>query len=408
MTENQYDSDFYKSVAEEYIKLERENIANDLAKGDTDSATNSAAFELGRMYGANAQNGQPISITITTTDVDESDEEAEENEASADSKTDTGKSSTTDDIEVKDAAANQSGNEEENIFDEEGLPDDLNEVDDSQPFYQSDSQELEQADEEEDDEEENEEESLDNDNDYTDTEEEENNPAEILPEQIAAAAGVAGTIGDASTPIDIQAQQMQEALQQQQAQQIQEALQQKKLLEAQRLRQANEAALAAKQSQEANMLVRGADWVQSNIFETLSGVPVIGWALKAIGNVVTGGFKFLGQLFDGNIGGALSTGLSWLQDSAIVGSSFGIYKLGKSLNWWGKKKSNTSTASTEQQKDSLSVATEVQNALAGITGTNNNALGAASTIASAAKSVSTSNEVDAAQALANAVTRSII
>ncbi len=97
--------------------------------------------------------------------------------------------------------------------------------------------------------------------------------------------------------------------------------------------------------QKKNMMVRIAEWIQNNIFDLIGDhIPVIGTVIKMIGNVLTGLFKTIGNLFDGNYKTALSDGLSWLKDSAIIGgSAFGIYKLGKEFNWWGNKKESTTS-----------------------------------------------------------------
>ncbi len=101
--------------------------------------------------------------------------------------------------------------------------------------------------------------------------------------------------------------------------------------------------------QQKNMMVRAAEWVQENIFDAVGNhIPLIGTVIKMIGNVFTGFFKTIGNLFDGNYKNALSSGLSWLKDSAIIGgSAYGIYKLGKEFDWWGKK--NTSSTSIINQ-----------------------------------------------------------
>lgn len=112
---------------------------------------------------------------------------------------------------------------------------------------------------------------------------------------------------------------------------------------------ADEKTAAFAHEQQKNMIVRAAEWVQENIFDAVGDhVPLIGTVIKMIGNVFTGFFKTIGNLFDGNFGNALSSGLSWLKDSAIIGgSAYGIYKLGKEFNWWGKKKSATSSLITQ-------------------------------------------------------------
>lgn len=74
----------------------------------------------------------------------------------------------------------------------------------------------------------------------------------------------------------------------------------------------------------SNFLVTGADWVQRNLFDRIAGWMPIGFlksAVQMIGNTLTGLFKTVGHLFDGKVGDALSSGWSWLKDTAIVGGT---------------------------------------------------------------------------------------
>ena len=124
--------------------------------------------------------------------------------------------------------------------------------------------------------------------------------------------------------------------------------------QAQRQQQAQQALLQAeqqkKEDEKANFLVKTGRWIQENIFDTVGNaipIPFLGTGIKMIGNVFTGLLKTIGHIFDGNWKKMASDGWSWLKDTAIVGgTTFGIYKLGKSLDWWGKDKSKKSSSGT--------------------------------------------------------------
>ena len=124
--------------------------------------------------------------------------------------------------------------------------------------------------------------------------------------------------------------------------------------QAQRQQQAQQALLQAeqqkKEDEKANFLVKSGRWIQENVFDTVGNaipIPFLGTGIKMIGNVFTGLLKTIGHIFDGNWKKMASDGWSWLKDTAIVGgTTFGIYKLGKSLDWWGKDKSKKSSSGT--------------------------------------------------------------
>lgn len=149
--------------------------------------------------------------------------------------------------------------------------------------------------------------------------------------------------------------------------------------------------------QKKNMMVRIAEWIQNNIFNMIGDhIPILGTVIKMIGNVFTGLFKTIGNLFDGNFKNALSDGLSWLKDSAIIGgSAFGIYKLGKEFDWWGKKKSSsTSTLISNQNTVTDTVQKAVNNAI-----TQNTPATTQSIISGVATPVSENTSTDAFQNL---------
>ena len=124
--------------------------------------------------------------------------------------------------------------------------------------------------------------------------------------------------------------------------------------QAQQQQQAQQALLQAeqqkKEDEKANFLVKSGRWIQENIFDTVGNaipIPILGTGIKMIGNVFTGLLKTIGHIFDGSWKKMASDGWSWLKDTAIVGgTTFGIYKLGKSLDWWGKDKSKKSSSGT--------------------------------------------------------------
>ncbi len=112
-----------------------------------------------------------------------------------------------------------------------------------------------------------------------------------------------------------------------------------------------EAIQQQKKVQEKNWLVRGADWVQRNIFDSLADLmpfEILGTPIKMLGNILTGPFRTIGYAFDCNWSKAGEAGWSWLKDTAIAAAAiFGVYYLGKKMEWWGnKKKTTTQTTSS--------------------------------------------------------------
>ncbi len=114
------------------------------------------------------------------------------------------------------------------------------------------------------------------------------------------------------------------------------ANQQRLAAEAARLKEEEE---ERRKMENANFLVKAGDWLQRNIFDRIGdAIPVLGKVIKMVGNILTGLLKTIGHVFDGNWGDAGKTGVSWLQDTAIIGgAAASAYALGRQFGWWGKK-----------------------------------------------------------------------
>ena len=93
------------------------------------------------------------------------------------------------------------------------------------------------------------------------------------------------------------------------------------------------------------------NWLDNSLFGSIADlmpIDMLKKAVKMIGGCISGLFKTLGYIIEGEWDKAGSVGLSWLKDAAITGAlTYGAYYLGKELNLFGKEeKEETSSSSS--------------------------------------------------------------
>ena len=155
-----------------------------------------------------------------------------------------------------------------------------------------------------------------------------------------------------------------------------------------------------KEDEKANFLVKTGRWIQENVFDTIGNalpIPLLGTGIKMFGNVFTGLLKTIGHIFDGNWKKMASDGWSWLKDSAIIGGvTFGAYKLGESLDWWGKDKNKNKSNASATKTDNLSdkqIASLAEKAITGKSGVFSSSTKPLTTLANAQSNIAENNGV---------------
>lgn len=111
----------------------------------------------------------------------------------------------------------------------------------------------------------------------------------------------------------------------------------------------NAAVDATQSTDDRNFFLSAGNWLDNSLFGSIADlmpIDMLKKAVKMIGGCISGLFKTLGYIIEGEWDKAGSVGLSWLKDAAVTGAlTYGAYYLGKELNLFGKEEEDENTSS---------------------------------------------------------------
>ncbi len=98
-----------------------------------------------------------------------------------------------------------------------------------------------------------------------------------------------------------------------------------------------------------NFFLSAGNWIDNSLFGSIADlmpVDMLKKAINMIGGCISGLFKTIGYMIEGEWGKVGEVGLNWLKDAAITGAlTYGVYYMGKELNLFGSDKEETTNSS---------------------------------------------------------------